>query len=236
VAENNGLAERLFDACVRGDRATGRAILERCVGAGYDADGVLREVLWPVYGKVDEQHRADLLSELEFRLATRMLIGFVHVVGVGAASADPVGRTVFVLSGPGEADEIAGQMVSDVLERSGYSVTFAGGGVANDEILERVQRDAPDALVMFASAASDLPRVRSLVDTINEIGALRSTQVVLGGGVFNRASGLAEEVGADLWAEDPFEVVEAMLDEPDRKMDPTQRTVGALTKPKRAAA
>lgn len=40
-------------------------------------------------------------------------------------------------------------------------------------------------------------------------------QIVVGGGIFNRAPGLAEEIGADLWATSPREllsVLESMQD------------------------
>jgi hypothetical protein len=35
-------------------------------------------------------------------------------------------------------------------------------------------------------------------------------QIVVGGGVFNRAEGLAEEIGADAWASSPTELVECL--------------------------
>jgi methanogenic corrinoid protein MtbC1 len=234
VKETGVLAERLLDACVRGDRGSARGVIDCCWEEGFDAAGVTREVLWPAYERLDGRFRADEVGALGYRLATRLLRVFVHRVASSYERIEARGRCVFVLSGPSESDELAGQITSDLLECSGFDVVFGGGGVPNDEILEFVQGASPDALVMFASGASDLPRIRSLVDTINEIGALSSTQIVLGGGVFNRASGLAEEIGADLWAEDPFEVVEAMLDEPERKMDPSQRTVGAVARPARA--
>ncbi|MEM9082333.1 MAG: hypothetical protein AAGB34_01970, partial [Planctomycetota bacterium] len=56
--------------------------------------------------------------------------------------------------------------------------------------------------------------------------ACRQTQVVVGGGVFNRAEGLAEEIGADLWGEDPMDVIQAIVDEPECRMSQDQRTVG----------
>lgn len=233
MAEHNGMIERLLESCVRGDRTTARAIMARSEEQTDTIQEIVQHLLWPTYLQLDEQFRADLVGQLEFRVATRLLKSFVHQIALAYDANPPLGRSAFILSGPEESDEIAGQMVADLLEAAGYTVVFAGGGIANDEILERVQTAAPDAIVIFASAAPDLPRIRTLVDTINSIGAIQHTQIVLGGGVFARASGLAEEVGADLWADDPFELVENMLDEPERKMDPSQRTVGTVANPPR---
>jgi MerR family transcriptional regulator, light-induced transcriptional regulator len=36
----------------------------------------------------------------------------------------------------------------------------------------------------------------------------------VGGGVFNRADGLAEEMGADLWAYSPADVVDLLTNDP----------------------
>ena len=92
---------------------------------------------------------------------------------------------------------------------------------------------------MFGSGPSDLPMIREIIDTINEIGACRDLQIVVGGGVFNRAEGLAEEIGADLWAEHPLDLIDVMLEEPTRRASADQRTVGAklpIRQKKRAAA
>ena len=35
-------------------------------------------------------------------------------------------------------------------------------------------------------------------------------KIAFGGGVFARAPGLAEEMGADLWADDPFELIRVL--------------------------
>ena len=51
-------------------------------------------------------------------------------------------------------------------------------------------------------------------------------QIVVGGGIFNRAEGLAEEIGADLWATTPCALITRLEEEPLRRATPEQRTVG----------
>jgi hypothetical protein len=63
---------------------------------------------------------------------------------------------------------------------------------------------------MWASAASDAPAIRALIDTIREIGGHPGLRIACGGGVFNRASGLAEEIGADISATTPTALVAAL--------------------------
>jgi hypothetical protein len=75
---------------------------------------------------------------------------------------------------------------------------------------------------MFCSAPADLPQVRSLIDTIREIGACPNLQIVVGGGVFNRADGLAEEIGADLWASTPIELIDVITENPAYRAEKNQ--------------
>lgn len=81
---------------------------------------------------------------------------------------------------------------------------------------------------MFCSAAADLPGIRGLIDTLRDVNACPETQIVVGGGVFNRAEGLAEEIGADLWASTPLDLVESIVHDPDQRATPEQRTVGRI--------
>jgi methanogenic corrinoid protein MtbC1 len=229
--ETDVLIDRLFESLVNGDRAWARSLVEEA-GAknGMAPDEVTTEVLWPAYEMVSRLYRADQLSTLGHHMATRLLRTLCDQVAMGYERRASLGRSVFAVCGPTDADELAAQIAIDLLERDGFDVAFAGGGIANDEILARVQETQPDVLLLFASAPSDLPNIRELIDTIQEIGACGGTQVVVGGGVFNRAEGLAEEIGADLWATEPAELCQVMLEEPQRRAVPEQRTVGRKRK------
>ncbi|MHC4615117.1 MAG: hypothetical protein ACYTAU_16265, partial [Planctomycetota bacterium] len=107
---------------------------------------------------------------------------------------------------------------------------------AADEVLAEVGARNPDILLMFASAPGDAPHIRKLIDTIRGIDAHPQLQIVVGGGVFNRAEGLAEEIGADLWAKSPAELLEKLFEEPARRATPDQRTVGRHRRSSRSAA
>jgi methanogenic corrinoid protein MtbC1 len=230
--------DRLYDALTKGDRPTARVVVDECFAAGYTPEDAVCDIFWSVHERLDEQYREDQLPKMNHQMATRLLRVLVDQTAGRFTFQPPVGRTVLALCGPGEADELCGQMAVDLLEATGFEIAFAGGGVAKDEVLAKVQTERPDVLLMFGSAPGDLPMIREVIDTINEIGACRDLQIVVGGGVFNRAEGLAEEIGADLWAEHPLDLADVMLEEPDRKATPEQRTVGAKApvRPRKKAA
>lgn len=224
------LVDHLFETLTSGDRAAAREIVSNTMSRGMPAEELIGEVLWPTYEYIEKLYRGDQMTKLAHHMATRLLRVLVDQAAQKLTMQASRGRTVFAVCGPNEADELAAQMAVDLLEREGFTVTFGGGDIASDEILAQVQEKRPDVLLLFASAPRDLPVIRAMIDQIHEIGAVRELQIVVGGGVFNRAQGLAEEIGTDLWASTPTELVEVMIDEPERRAELTQHSVGKKRK------
>ncbi|GMV26756.1 MAG: hypothetical protein AMXMBFR58_27870 [Phycisphaerae bacterium] len=205
------LIERFFDALVAGDRPGARRVLQEQFDAGVAATRVISDLLWPTYELIERLYRSDHLSKLSYHFSTRLLRMLVDQTSARLQFAPFNGQTVFVSCGAAEGDELGAQMAVDLLETAGYSVTFAGGGLPADEIRAQVHDRKPSVLLMFASGPSDLPGIRETIDSMNEIGACPKVRIAVGGGVFNRAEGLAEEIGAHLWATSPMEMVELLL-------------------------
>lgn len=223
---HESMIDELLRCLINGDRAGSRRILSAAVAGKLCPRDIVCDILWPVYEQIDALHRQDHITELGHNLATRLLRLLADQAAGSYEMFPKNGRRIFAFCGPTEADELAAEMAVSLLEAEGFDVRFAGGGVARDEILGAVQETRPDVLLLFASAPRDLPDIRALIDTLDEIGACKQTQIVVGGGVFNRADGLAEEIGADLWATDPLDLLAAMVDGEDIRAATNQRTVG----------
>jgi methanogenic corrinoid protein MtbC1 len=180
-------------------------------------------------------YREDQLTTLNHHMASRLLRVLVDQTAASLPFNHSRNKRVLAFCGPSDADDLGAQMAVDLLEASGFTMCFAGGGIAGDEIMARVNDEKPDILLMFCSAPHDLPDIREMIDRLREIGACPNLQIAVGGGVFNRASGLAEEIGADIWAETPLEMVESLVECPDQRAFKEQRTVGK-TRSKRKVA
>lgn len=220
------LHERVFETLINGDRAEARSLLSELGAHGSDAEDVLRDVFWPTHENLEKLHRSDQLTLLSYHTATRLLRQLVDQTAARLVMRPRNGKRVLASCGSGEGEELGAQMAVDILESYGYEVWFTGGGVPTDEILGRVHEDRPDILLMFSSAASDLPGIRHLIDHLHEIGACPNLQIVVGAGVFNRAPGLADELGADLCACSPLDLVDLLTRQSDRRAVLEDRTVG----------
>lgn len=218
--------ERFFEIITNGDRVAARMAVNRLHDNGVPPEDIVLELFWPTMEMVEKFYRNDQLTKLAHHYAVRLLRVLVDQTAARFRMEPKLGKRVLAFCGNHEPEELAAQMAVDLLEMSGFDVRFAGGGVAGDEILAQVHESKPDVLLMFASSPEDLPEIRGIIDTIREIGASARTQIAVGGGVFNRAEGLAEEIGADTWAADLLELVHTLIEEPERRAEPDQRSVG----------
>lgn len=230
------LVERLFQTLISGDRAAARAIVQETRQAGISPEQLSHGVFWEALEMVNTLFRADQLTTLGHHYAIRLLRSLIDQAQAQYTQCQRRNRRILMFCGTSEADELAAIMAADLAEADGYEVFFGGGGVANDEIMGEVGERKPDILLMFASSPSDAPNIRVLIDSIRSVGACPNMQIVVGGGVFNRAEGLAEEIGADLWAKTPAELLERLHEQKNRRATDEQRTVGRNRRPMRKVA
>jgi methanogenic corrinoid protein MtbC1 len=217
------LQERLLETLIAGDREGSRRVLRNVLSEGVPPERILSELCWPAHETIERLFRADQMTVVAYNLATRLLRSLVDQAAAGLSMQPRNGRTIFACCGPKEGEELAGQMAADLMEAGGYDVTFAGGGLPSDEILAQVNERRPDFLVLFSNAATDLPGIRQIIDSLKEVGASPNTKIVVGGGVFNRAEGLAEELGIDLNVASPLQLVELLCGEQAAKLFQPQR-------------
>lgn len=226
ASRQNVLQERFLTCLISGDRQGARELINDALDVETRGERILTHLFWPTLDHVQELYRNDQLTDLGFNYATRLLRQLVDQMQMRLSQQPRNGQRVLVVCGAEQSEELAAQIASDLLEAAGFTVFYGGGGVANDEIVEQIGAASIDKIVVFGATPAAVPQTRLLIDRLHDIGVCPNLQIIVGGGVFNRADGLAEEIGADLWAEDPGELVEEILMDPDRRMTADQRTVG----------
>ena len=138
-----------------------------------------------------------------------------------------------VTCGEGEGEELGAQIMADLFEAAGWSVWFLGSGVPNDEILEFVGKTRPDILCVYGTQPNGVPEMRRLVDLIRNVGVCEEMQVLVSGGVFNRAEGLADEIRADLFAPTVSDALKVVAEHPVRVPKPDVPEPGRRRKRKK---
>ena len=204
------IIDRLLPKLIEGNREDVRAIVARAMAGGISSETMAECVAWPIHETLHKLSRKDQIEQVAFNYATRALRNVVDHLQLGYHRQQRNGQRVMLFCGPNENEDLGGQLAADLLEAAGFEVTFGGGGVSHDEILGEVHQRRPDFLVLFASAASDAPSIRAILDAVKGVNALPDMEIVVGGGVFNRADGLAEAIGASRIAKSPAHLVSTL--------------------------
>ena len=239
VSDNSQIqhfASQYYENLLAGDRAVCRELVLAALEQQLTPYCLLTELVWPTMELLQQLYRDDRISIAALNLATRLNRSLADQL-TGLLDRKPSnGKTVLILCGDDEPEELGGQLCADLFEVEGYKVRFAGGGVPDDEVLKLIGELRPNLLVFFGTLPSGMPAVRRLIDYLREVNSCPEMQVMCCGGIYKRAEGLAEEIGADLYAPDAAAAVQVAMCNPMRKATVDQQTVGRTRRIRKAAA
>lgn len=199
--------ERYLNTLLTGDRANCRSIIEETLQSGVPVNNVYMDVIWPIMVEIDQLYRKDKIDSAQEALATRINRTIVDQLQNKLPRKPQVPRKIVICSDPTEQCELGAQITADLFESNGWHVRFLGGSVNNDDIMSFVQSYQPDVLLLYGVNAKSAPATRRLVDTIKTINAWPNMKILVSGGIFDRAEGLWEEIGADMYASTAAEAV-----------------------------
>jgi methanogenic corrinoid protein MtbC1 len=194
-----------------GRRAEARELLFAAQDRGITSCKLLTKIIWPAMEQIGKLYRNNQIPRITEHMATRINRTLADQLQACMRRDPKNGKRIVVSCGEGEAEELGAQIIADLFEAHGWSVWFLGSGVPNDEILPFVGKVRPDVLCIYGTRPEGVPGTRRLIDLIREVNVCKQMQVMVVGGVFNRAEGLAEEIHADLsaaTAEDALKIAE----------------------------
>jgi methanogenic corrinoid protein MtbC1 len=233
---SSSLFQRYLKPLLEGDRVECRKVVEEAMFEGASAFELITELLWPAMEMIQAHHREDRINQNTLNLATRLNRSITDQVSSRLEKKASNGRKVLIFCGADEPEELGGQITADLFESDGWTTRFAGGGVPDDEVLNFIGEYRPQLLVMFGTLPSGVPAVRKLIDYLREVNSCPEMQVMCCGGIYKRAEGLSEEIGADLYAPDGAHAVMVANANPNRRATVDQQTVGRTRRIRKAAA
>jgi methanogenic corrinoid protein MtbC1 len=233
ISESN-LINSYVEPLLNGDRAACRKLIDGALAVGVSPEDLLNKLVWPTMELLQTLYKDDRITITSLNLATRLNRSITDQLAGRLARKDNNGKKVLIFCGDDEPEELGGQICADLFEANGWTVKFAGGGVPEDEVLNLIGQTRPDLLIHFGTLPSGVPAVRKLIDYLREVNSCPNMQVMCCGGIYKRAEGLAEEIGADLYAPDAATAVEVANGHPSRRATVDQQTVGRTRRIRKA--
>jgi methanogenic corrinoid protein MtbC1 len=231
VLEN--ILERYLEALLEGSRKQCRTVIEEAMQTGIPANSVCADIIWPIMVEIESLLRSDRITPVQEHMATRINRTIVDQLQNKLPRRPEKCKKVVVCCAPDELQELGAQMTADLFESDGWQVRFLGGGLTNDDILAYVNEYAPEILLIYGTTPRQAPHIRRLIDTIRDVDAWPDMRILLSGGIFNRAEGLWEEIGADLFAETAVKAVQVASE--DKPPEPRLRSFNKRKRTRRQA-
>lgn len=226
---------RYLAPLLRGDRKACRAVVEETLQKGIPANSVYLHLIWPVMAEIERLSRLDKITSVQEHLATRINRTIVDQLQNKLPRRPARHKRVAVSCTRDELQELGAQIIADLFESDGWEVRFLGGGLTNDDIFAFANEYAPDVLFIYGTTPKQAPDVRRLIDRIRSVNAWPNMRIIVSGGLFNRAEGLWEEIGADGFAATAAEALQVAADE-SQVANPDRRTVNRRKRRQQAAS
>lgn len=230
------LSQVYLEPLLSGNRPACRALMDKAIEVGVTPDDLLNNLVWPTMELLQSLYREDRINVATLNLATRLNRSLTDQLCAKLTRRASNGKNVLIFCGDDEPEELGGQICAEMFEADGWTVRFAGGGVPHDEVLKLIGDLRPDLLVNFGTLPSGVPGVRKLIDYLRDVNSCPDMQVMCCGGIYKRAEGLSEEIGADLYAPDAASAVAVANEHPHRRATVDQQTVGRTRRVRKAAA
>ena len=201
-----GASERdaYWSAVLAGDDRTAYAVAAAALDRGVRLPDVLHALVTGSQGRVGDLWAANTFTVAQEHAATA--VSEAVVARLAELTPAPDGPHVLVACAEREWHALPALVVTHTLRASGVRAEFLGASASRDHLVARILDSGPRLVLLSASVASSLPRVRRHVEAVRGTG----TPVVVGGHAFGGNPVRAQRLGATAYAATPEDVVELL--------------------------
>jgi MerR family transcriptional regulator, light-induced transcriptional regulator len=194
--------EGYWKAVAAGDDVTASAVAQGALERGASVETVLRDLVAATQSRVGSLWAENSLTVSHEHAATAVSETVVHRIAAGLP--EPTGGPLLLVACvEREWHSLPALVVTHTLRSWGLRADYLGASSSRDQLVSRILDTGPRAVLLSASLASSLPRVRRQVEAIRGTG----TPVVVGGSAFDPAGRRAQALGATAYAATPAAAV-----------------------------
>jgi 5-methyltetrahydrofolate--homocysteine methyltransferase len=201
VSMETDILKELRGLVIQGRVHEARAIAEKAIDGGTDADTLIHQALVPAMSVVGERfERMEYYLPEMLAAATAMqscmelLRPLLVDTGISAVA------TVVLGTVQGDLHDIGKDLVGMMLEGAGFEVVDLGVDVAPDRFVEAIGAHSAAVLGMSALLTTTMPMMRQTIERLEEAGVRNQIKVIVGGAAITQS--FADEIGADSYAPD----------------------------------
>jgi len=193
--------EPIYQAVLDGDAKGAEVAVKAALAAHVPAEDILKKACIPAMGEVGRLFEEGekfvpemLISARAMQTAVRLLKPLLAQANVQSAGKVIVGTV------QGDLHDIGKNLVSMMMEGSGFEVVDLGTDVTPAKFVDAVRQHKPQVMGMSALLTTTMPSMKNCIEALKEAGVRDQVKVLIGGAPVTQA--YADQIGADGYAPD----------------------------------
>jgi 5-methyltetrahydrofolate--homocysteine methyltransferase len=196
MAQTNGL----YEAILNGNAKQAHAVTQAAIDAGVAPMTLISESMVPAMDEVGRLFEAEEYFVPELLLAGRAMKSAMELLKpLLAATGQKLSTRVIIGTVKGDLHDIGKNIVSSMLEGSGFEVIDLGADVSPESFVAAVEKQEPQIVCMSALLTVTMPAMKTTIDALNAAGLRNRVKVLIGGAPVTMQ--YAKEIGADGYSE-----------------------------------
>jgi len=196
-----GVMQEIATKLYEGEDEEVAELVRKALGEGRPAGEILAEGLIAGMDRVGRDFKAGDLFVPEVLIAARAMHAGMDVLRplLAQSGARSAGRFL-VGTVKGDLHDIGKNLVSIMLEGSGFEIFDLGTDVSPEKFLEAINTHKPDIVGMSALLTTTMDNMEKIIRFLEENGARKGVKVLIGGAPISQK--YADDIGADGYAPD----------------------------------
>ncbi|UCC87374.1 MAG: corrinoid protein [Anaerolineales bacterium] len=193
--------EAIYEAVLSGDAGTTEAKVKAALEANTPPEDVLYKSCIPAMEEVGRLFEEGEKFVPEMLISARAMQAAMRLLKPLLLQADikTLGKVVMGTVA-GDLHDIGKNLVSMMLEGSGFEVIDLGTDVSPQRFVDAVREHQPQVIGMSALLTTTMPSMRATVEALKEAGLREGVRVMIGGAPITQD--FADKIGADGFAPD----------------------------------
>ncbi len=188
--------KELYEAIVRGDAKTAKALTQQALREGTNPLSVVNDYMVPAMDEVGRRFEASEYYVPELLISARAMKTALDLVKplLAARGERPAGKVV-IGTVKGDLHDIGKNLVASMLEGGGFEVIDLGVNVPPERFIAAINEKQANILAMSALLTTTMPAMKSTVEALRQAGVRDRVKVLIGGAPITQK--FADEIGAD---------------------------------------
>ena len=195
------LLDDLRRSVIDGDMPGTQAQVKQALEANIPAEQILKDSLISAMEQVGRRFEIGEFFVPEMLISARAMKSGLALLRpyLAAENVQAIGKVV-IGTVQGDLHDIGKNLVGMMLEGAGFEVIDLGADVSVDKYVAAVKEYNPDLVACSALLTTTMPRMRNIIQGLEEAGLRQRVKVMIGGAPVTE--NYAQQIGADGYATD----------------------------------